>query len=133
MSIVYHDGQNYVATSSGTTTGGNAPTGTATETGTDGITWIYVNSLPVATFNSILLASPGGSPPTFVNNEIPTGSIDGINGTFTLLHIPLDGINVYLSGLRVPPVNYTLIGNVFTFVLGQIPPEGSYLYVDYSY
>lgn len=76
-------------------------------------------------------SSGGGSSPTFVDNEIPSGTIDGVNSTFTLVQIPnpaasllleLNG-QVQLAG----GVDYTLTSQTITFVGGAVPGSGDQL------
>jgi len=77
--------------------------------------------------------SPGpcGTPsPTFIDSEIPSGTVNGANATFTLSDIPNPpaSLHVYRNGLlqRVS-TDYTLNGNTITFEAGAIPRTGDTL------
>lgn len=70
---------------------------------------------------------------TFIEDEIPAGTINGINMNFTLANIPITGsLKVYLNGLKLSKINdYTEIGGILTMI--NIPyPSDSFL-VDYNY
>ena len=48
-----------------------------------------------------------------VTNEVPTGTINGTNVTFTLAHTPAaNSLRLYADGLRT--TNYTLAGHTIT-------------------
>ena len=68
-----------------------------------------------------------------VDNEIPSGTINGSNVTFTLANTPISGSeHVYLNGARqlVGAGNdYTISSATITFATA--PPTGSNLLVDY--
>ena len=70
-----------------------------------------------------------------VFNEIPTGTVNGANDTFTLANTPTAaGILLFRSGLCMTPGggnDYTLSGNTITFTT---PPEtGENLLATYKY
>lgn len=69
-----------------------------------------------------------------VYNEIPTGSVNGINPTFTTALTPASGTQrLYAGGLRQTPgasFDYQISGNMFTFT--NIPPSGTNLLIDYE-
>lgn len=70
----------------------------------------------------------------FTENEVPSGTINGSNVTFTVANAPspATSLKVYLNSLRqVPTTDYTLSGVTITFV--QAPLTGSTLLVDYRY
>jgi hypothetical protein len=71
---------------------------------------------------------------TFIDSEIPKGSVNGINTIFILSHTPISGSSrVYLNGTRVQGlVNYTISGNKLTFT-NIIPQNNDVLTVDYTY
>ena len=79
--------------------------------------------------------------PNFVNNEIPSGSINGTNTTFTLAHNPAIGSLVLTVGtvsdsygtIARQSIHYLLSGNVITFQSSYIPQAGSYLLAAYRY
>jgi hypothetical protein len=69
-----------------------------------------------------------------VSNEIPSGTIDGINDTFTLAHTPSPGtLTLTANGLLQDGTDYTLSGNTITFLAGHIPPVNTQLLASYSF
>ena len=75
----------------------------------------------------------GGSTYTDVSDELPSGTIDDVNGTFTIAHTPITGsFSVYLNGQRlVSGVDYTLVGTTLTMT--TIPYSTDTFVVEYSY
>ena len=73
----------------------------------------------------------------FVSNEIPSGTINGINAVFTLAHAPNGGSDaVYRNGIRQTrgaTEDYQLSGSTITFNAGNLPLLGNKLRVDYRY
>jgi hypothetical protein len=70
--------------------------------------------------------------PSFVDGEVPTGVVDGVNAVFTLAHAPGGSLHLYLNGLRqTPGVHYALSGNTITFAVA--PPAGASILADYRY
>jgi hypothetical protein len=68
-----------------------------------------------------------------ITNEIPSGTIDGTNSTFTLVSTPnpTASLQVYHQGLRLKVTDdYTLNGNTIT--MGYFPETSSWLLVDYN-
>jgi hypothetical protein len=69
----------------------------------------------------------------FVDNEVPTGEVDGENKIFTLSLIPVSGSeHLYLNGLLQDSgmyYDYTIINNVITFNIP--PPFGSIILCSY--
>ncbi len=88
--------------------------------------------------NDILLASyrlsvsiPGVG---FVDQQTPSGAINGVNTTFTLSQTPSPSTSLYAyrNGLLLAPgVDYTLSGNVITFMSGQTPQTNDVLLCTY--
>ncbi len=68
------------------------------------------------------------------HEETPTGTVNGINDTFTLAFNPIvASVKLYVAGLRMKRgVDYTLggTGNK-TITMVTIPPDGSTILVDY--
>jgi hypothetical protein len=67
-------------------------------------------------------------------NEMPSGVINGTNVTFTLSHIPIDQIMLYLNGQYMTPgsgEDYMLSGNTITMVIAPI--SGDKLRTNYKY
>jgi hypothetical protein len=69
-----------------------------------------------------------------VYGEVPSGSVNGSNTTFTLANTPVSGsVCVYLNGVRQlagAGNDYTISGNTITYLTA--PPTGSTLLVDYQ-
>src|SRR5690606_26013000 len=67
----------------------------------------------------------------FVFGEVPTGTINGSNVTFTLANTVEPGTErVYLDGVRMKEGSgndYTIAGDEITFESGQIPQTGQTL------
>jgi hypothetical protein len=77
--------------------------------------------------------TPTSNPP--VPEEVPVGTLDGVNVVFTLLHPPLVQ-QVYRNGIRQKMGaggDYTVNGNQLIFVTGAIPQPGDSLLVDYTW
>jgi len=69
----------------------------------------------------------------FVDNETPTGAINGSNKTFTLAYTPnpATSLKVYRNGIRQElTTHYTLSGKTLTTVTAL--PSGTNLKVDYT-
>lgn len=59
--------------------------------------------------------------------EVPAGSIDGTNDTFTLSKTP-ESLSLYLNGVRLRAgVGYSLAGSSITMAAGYIPQTGDSL------
>jgi hypothetical protein len=71
----------------------------------------------------------------FVNKEIPSGSIDGINTTYVLEHEPTPGSDhLYLNGLLIEDgtnTDYSILGSTITFDEPLLP--GMKLHCTYYY
>lgn len=86
----------------------------------------YVNTFPV---------------PSFVDQEIPGGAINGTNPTFTLANVPAVGTvklwygstAVGLGTLMLQSVHYTIAGQQITILSGYIPNTGDWLRTDYRH
>lgn len=74
---------------------------------------------------------------TFVDQIAPTGTINGVNGSFTLPNTPSSGsLYLWRNGLLLKDaagVDYTLSGNTITFESGQEPRTGDVLLASYRY
>jgi hypothetical protein len=78
----------------------------------------------LAAFYRLSVSIPGVG---FVDQEMPTGAINGLNTVFTLSQTPspTTSLAVYLNGLLLTNgVDYTLSGAVITFTTG-LPPQSS--------
>lgn len=69
------------------------------------------------------------------NNEVLTGTVDGVNRVFTLSTSPLDIASVLLlvNGKAVPKADYTAAGNTITFNPGNAPAPGQAVHAVYQY
>ncbi len=70
----------------------------------------------------------------FVDQETPSGAINGANAVFTLSQTPSPGTSlaVYRNGLRMTlGADYTLSGAVITFVTGLVPQSSDTLSCSY--
>jgi hypothetical protein len=80
--------------------------------------------------------SGGGLTPSFSDAEIPQGTIDGLNNTFTLGFSPSPpaSLDLQVNGLSLlSNVDYSLSGNVVTFFAAAIPQPGDSLIASYRY
>jgi hypothetical protein len=81
-------------------------------------------------------ANPALATTNFVNGEVPTGTINGSNTTFTLANTPsvAASVHVFVNGLRQllgTGNDYTFSSTTITFLTGSIPQTGDILFVDY--
>ena len=74
---------------------------------------------------------------TLVENEVPAGTVNGVNAAFTLANTPLAGSQaIYKNGIRQTPGasnDYTISTNTITFLAGNIPQTGDNLLADYRF
>lgn len=77
-------------------------------------------------------AGGGGRP---ISNEVPTGTVNGTNKTFTLANtpVPVASLKVFVNGQRMKAggEDFTLTSNSIAFV--SAPPGTSILLADYDY
>ncbi|MGA2116389.1 MAG: hypothetical protein ABSH56_16730 [Bryobacteraceae bacterium] len=76
----------------------------------------------------------GGTSPTFIDAELPAGTINGVNASFTLANAPSPAasLDLYRNGLRLAAgSDYYLSGNAITFVSAATPQTGDTLLADY--
>jgi hypothetical protein len=65
-------------------------------------------------------------------NEVPSGTINGVNVTFTILNTPIDQIMFYLNGqYMTPDEDYTISG--VTITMASAPIVGDKIIVNYPY
>jgi hypothetical protein len=72
----------------------------------------------------------GGAGPVFADGEVPGGTLDGTNGTFTLANTPspAGSLVLYRNGMaQKPAVDYTLTAASVQFLAGAIPQPGDTL------
>jgi hypothetical protein len=76
----------------------------------------------------------GGGSVTFVDAEVPGGTLDGTNAAFTLSNAPTPpaSLTIFRNGLLLRPGgDYTLSGNAVTFLSGAIPQPADALLASY--
>ena len=76
----------------------------------------------------------GGSGAGFVDAEIPAGTLNGVNATFTLANTPspVSSLSVYRNGLLLKQGgDFTIAGSTITFVAGAVPQPADTLLVNY--
>ena len=70
-----------------------------------------------------------------INNEVPTGAVNGSNAAFTLANVPQNGVvSLYLNGIKQQPgsgKDYTISAGVITFVTA--PSTGDIPMADYQF
>jgi hypothetical protein len=72
-------------------------------------------------------------PKNSVPEEVPAGTLDGVNVVFTLANIPKT-IQLYRNGIRLKNgLDYVLTGQTLTFQAGAIPQAGDLLIADYTW
>ncbi len=79
-------------------------------------------------------ACGGESAPTYVDNEIPGGLVDGSNLSFFLSSNPnpAGSLALYRNGIMMKPAfDYTILGNIVTFVNNAPPQSGDTLLASY--
>jgi hypothetical protein len=82
--------------------------------------------------------TPGGNQNVvyYADNEIPSGTINGSNATFTLTATPTPSVSLtlYRNGVLLKQgADYTLTGSIITFGGGEIPQTGDLLLASYRY
>jgi hypothetical protein len=76
----------------------------------------------------------GAGAPTFVDGDLPSGIVDGSNGTYTLTAVPAPStsLSFYRNGiLQKPSVDYTATGNSVQFLTGATPQPGDIMLASY--
>ena len=72
----------------------------------------------------------------YSDNEIPAGTLDGVNTIFSLQNAPSPATSLYLyrNGiLLVAGTDYNVAGSTITFFLGSVPQPGDSLTTSYRY
>jgi hypothetical protein len=75
-----------------------------------------------------------GPCPTFVDQEVPGGLVDGANTAFTIVSIPfpVSSLHLFRNGLlQKVGFDYTLSGSTITFVFSATPQPGDTLLASY--
>jgi hypothetical protein len=74
----------------------------------------------------------GSTAPMFRFQEVPGGTADASNPTFTLTYEPLH-LQLFVDRVfQVPGLDYTIAGTTITFLAGAIPRIGAILWANYS-
>lgn len=121
-----------------TVTNGNGVSGNPTvDLATSGVTAGTYNGITVDIYGRVTAATTGSflDASRFIKREIPSGTINGVNTTFTLANTPLaNKEEVFFNGVLqdVGAGNdYTISGNTITML---VPPEtGTKIRVSYIY
>ena len=81
--------------------------------------------------NALETTVAGLATSSFVDNEIPSGSINGINGLFDLAFTPIAGsLKLYRNGVRQEvTTTYSITGSQISFLVA--PETGDTLRADY--
>ncbi|HTB18998.1 MAG TPA: hypothetical protein VK708_12835 [Bryobacteraceae bacterium] len=85
----------------------------------------------LAAYYRLAVSIPGVG---FVDQQTPAGTVNGVNGVFTLAQTPAPtaSLAVYRNGLLMTAgVDYTLGGAVITFMTGLVPQTGDTLSCSY--
>jgi hypothetical protein len=93
-------------------------------------------NLSIASLQSSIsgLGSSASSGVGFVDGETPSGTLNGVNATFTLAQTPApaSSLELYRNGLvQTVGVDYSLSGNTITFLTADIPGAGETLQAYY--
>lgn len=83
--------------------------------------------------NGISPLLPAPPPPSGLMSEVPSGTVDGVNNTFTLTSAPVL-LMLFKNGIfqRSGGEDYTLAGNTITFTAGNVPQAGDVLFAVYT-
>lgn len=76
----------------------------------------------------------GTGAPSFVDGDLPSGTLDGLNATFTLtaLPVPSTSLALYRNGvLQKQSFDYTITGNTLLFATASTPQPGDILLANY--
>lgn len=109
-----------------------------------GASLININQIKGGPTGNFVLTSVNGAnswsapsaSPNFSDAEIPTGVVNGINPTFTLLHTPIgSSLLLVRNGIvqQASGNDYTLTAGVITFVATGIPQTGDIIQAWYRF
>ncbi len=79
-------------------------------------------------------SGPCSTSPAFIDGEVPSGPVNGVNATFTLLNAPdpAGSLSLYRNGvLQKPGFDYSITGTSIRFVSAAIPQSGDTLLASY--
>ncbi len=93
-------------------------------------TWVVPSSATPLKINQVRVLAPTSPHPTvmFADAETPDGAVDGVNREFRLQHSPTPASSLVITrnGMVMKAgVDYTLAGNVVTFIEQQTPQSGA--------
>lgn len=83
---------------------------------------------------SVVFPTSSGAGPTFVDDEKPGGVVDGVNLTFTLANapVPASSLILFRNGLKqTVGIDFQLMGNTITFLVGSAPQPADALVSSY--
>lgn len=88
-------------------------------------------ALSVDSSGNVIETTPALTSATFIDEEVPSGTMDSVNATFNLANTPIAGsVKLYLRGLRLKNgTGYTISGTTITMLV--IPDSGDELVADY--
>lgn len=81
-----------------------------------------------------IIIAAGSAATNFVFNEVPAGTINGVNDTFTLAFAPspAGSLKLYKNGSRLTAtIDFTLTSLTIVYVAGAIPIAGDAHIADY--
>jgi len=78
-------------------------------------------------------AGSGSQSANYISGEIPVGTVNGSNTSYTIAHTPLSGsLSVFLNGIfQRPTLDWSVSGTTLTMVVA--PPIGYNLLITYQY
>jgi len=95
----------------------------------------YLVANSAATFGIEWAAFTGLATSNFVDSEVPSGTVNGTNPTFTLANTPTTGtVHLYRNGIRQKAGSgndYQISAATITFETGNEPQTGDLLLADY--
>ena len=79
-------------------------------------------------------SGPCGGGATFVDQEVPAGTVDGANAVFTIANAPTpsSSLHLYRNGLlQKVGFDFSITGQAITFVTAAVPQAGDTLLASY--
>jgi len=79
-------------------------------------------------------STSSSSVPAFIDSEVPSGTIDGVNSIFVLANVPNPGssLTLFRNGLALSNVaDYSVEGMSIIFTAGNVPQPGDVLLASY--
>lgn len=95
------------------------------------------NGLVLTTDSTQTFGFKWATPLQRIFNEVPSGTVNGTNPTFTLAHSPASGTSSILLSvngvIQTPTTQYTISGATITFQVGAIPIVSDSILATYEY